>query len=55
METDRDKCSSIRRMSGEEVDKGIHIAAKSSLSGARKKRKKSERNRRNLPHNRIND
>ncbi len=37
METDRDKCSSIRRMSEEEGDKGMHIAAKSSLSGARKK------------------
>ncbi len=48
-------------MSGEEGDKGMQIAAKSSLSGARKrvrsrKRKnKSERNRHNLPHKKIND
>lgn len=35
-QTDRDKCSSIRRMSGEKGDKGMDIAAKSSLSRARK-------------------
>lgn len=56
-----EKKSSIRRMSGKEGDKGMHTAAKSSLSGARKgvrrgtRKKKSKRNRHNLLHNRIND
>lgn len=36
MGANRDKCSSLTRMSGEEGDKGMHIAAKSSLSGAGK-------------------
>lgn len=33
--TDQDKCSSKRRMSGEEGGKARHIVALSSLSGAR--------------------
>jgi len=34
-QTDRDICSSIRNVSGEEGDKGIDKAAKSPSSGAR--------------------